>query len=90
MRIGGLAKQLGIATSKIRFLESRDLVYSSRLPVDHPLRSRAGQTVKRPFALRIEGRNQCSFAYSAFAFFKVGISERFRYADNADASSRVI
>jgi hypothetical protein len=33
MRIG-LAKQLGIATSKIRFL-SRDLVYSSRLPNRH-------------------------------------------------------
>jgi DNA-binding transcriptional MerR regulator len=35
MRIGGLAKQLGIATLKIRFLESRDLVYSSRLPNGH-------------------------------------------------------
>jgi DNA-binding transcriptional MerR regulator len=35
MRIGGLAKQLGIATSKIGFLESRDLVYSSRLPNGH-------------------------------------------------------
>jgi len=35
MRIGGLAKQLGIATSKIRFLESLDLVYSSRLPNGH-------------------------------------------------------
>jgi len=35
MRIGGLAKPLGIATSKIRFLESRDLVYSSRLPNGH-------------------------------------------------------
>jgi MerR family transcriptional regulator, copper efflux regulator len=32
MRIGELAKQLGIATSKIRFLESRGLVHSSRLP----------------------------------------------------------
>ena len=31
MRIGELAKQLGIATSKIRFLESRGLVHSSRL-----------------------------------------------------------
>jgi DNA-binding transcriptional MerR regulator len=34
-RIGELPKQFGIATSKIRFLESRDLVYSSRLPNRH-------------------------------------------------------
>jgi MerR family copper efflux transcriptional regulator len=32
MKIGEFAKQLGIATSKIRFLESRGLVHSSRLP----------------------------------------------------------
>jgi MerR family transcriptional regulator, redox-sensitive transcriptional activator SoxR len=32
MRIGELAKQLGMTTSKIRFLESRGLVHSSRLP----------------------------------------------------------
>jgi MerR family copper efflux transcriptional regulator len=31
MRIGELAKQSGIATSKIRFLESRGLVHSIRL-----------------------------------------------------------
>src|SRR5580704_4748984 len=35
MRIDGLAKQLGIATSKIRFRESRYLVYSSRLRNGH-------------------------------------------------------
>jgi hypothetical protein len=41
MRIGGLAKQLGIATSKMRFLESRGLVHSTLiwLRVDWPLRS---------------------------------------------------
>jgi MerR family copper efflux transcriptional regulator len=32
MRIGELAKKSGIATSKIRFLESQGLVRSSRLP----------------------------------------------------------
>ena len=32
MKIGELAKQSGIATSKIRFLESRGLVHSSRRP----------------------------------------------------------
>jgi MerR family copper efflux transcriptional regulator len=32
MRIGELARLSGIATSKIRFLESRGLVHSSRLP----------------------------------------------------------
>jgi MerR family copper efflux transcriptional regulator len=32
MRIGEHAKQLDIATSKIRFLELRGLVHSSRLP----------------------------------------------------------
>jgi DNA-binding transcriptional MerR regulator len=32
MRIGELAKQSGIAASKIRFLESRGLVHSRRLP----------------------------------------------------------
>jgi DNA-binding transcriptional MerR regulator len=35
MRSDELSKQLGIATSKMRFLESRDLVYSSRLPNRH-------------------------------------------------------
>ena len=32
MRVGELAKRLGIATSKIRFLESQGLVHSRRLP----------------------------------------------------------
>ena len=32
MRIGELAKQLGIATSKVRFLESQGLVHPIRLP----------------------------------------------------------
>jgi len=32
MRIGELAKRLGSATSKIRFLESQGLVHSRRLP----------------------------------------------------------
>jgi MerR family copper efflux transcriptional regulator len=32
MRIGELAKRLGVATSKIRFLEARGLIQSARLP----------------------------------------------------------
>ncbi|WP_394838024.1 MerR family transcriptional regulator [Pendulispora rubella] len=32
MRIGELAKRLGVATSKIRFLEARGLVHSTRRP----------------------------------------------------------